>query len=133
MAATKLFAIKVFNVTKSCVLVMEFDNGVVSFPVLEIPFNADPISHIDELLSQINGKFNVISAINILNKTESDGDDEYVSTVYELQYDGRISTILPPAWKYKYVCSKWMQLNMLKKHGNLNYPTSAFVESAAGG
>jgi len=131
-ARTKMFAVKVLNITRTCVLVEEFDNGIITFPILEIPIDSDPMNHLDELLSQISGKYVLVSAINILNKVDSDADKDYHSVVYEIKYDGRISTDLPAVWKYKYVKCRWMQLNILKTHNGLNYPTAAFVETMGG-
>lgn len=130
---TKLFALRVLNKTRSCVLLKKFNNNVWTFPVLEMDYDEDPMERIGEILEQVGQAydFEFVSAVSMVEYMQEDENgNEQHSIIYDLQYKGKVLSGLTAA-DTTYTLSKWVPKASLEL-GNktLNYPTDAFVKAA---
>lgn len=130
MKVVKLFAIRVYNRTRSCILMRSYVTGMMAMPTLMIPSEDDPADHLDEIMKQVSGTFEMMSAVNILEYTiedETEGEKtKYESVVYDVKYKGKVLPNLSPG-ENKYTSGKWMTIDALNKQGRLNHPTEALV------
>lgn len=132
----KLFSLRVHNSTRSCILLKQFDADPMtwSLPTLAIPEDADPLNFLDEILKQVNPGpgFEVISAVSFLDFTQNAGDElSYNSVIYDLRYAGKVSPLLTPHEKSRYLQSKWVQKAVLGTYKPLaNYSLAAYIYAA---
>ena len=128
---TKLFALRVFNMTRSCVLMKQFTKtGTWTLPVMSIPREADPMNHIHSLLEQVghDDKFELVSAVSIIEFTKTAPDDiEHHSIIYDLRYTGKVLKTLTKRDKILYKASKWVQTGVINKLPIVNHPTHAYI------
>ena len=120
-----MLAIRVHNSTRSCMLMRQFSNGLWTLPVMIIPDDVDPYFYIDDILKQIEGEFELLSAISMV-----DYADETLMTrsiVYDVRYRGKIHSGCPDEFKNKYCSSKWMTADMIMEQKSLSSPTKALV------
>jgi len=90
-----------------------------------IPDNADPYYYLDEMLKQVEGEFELLSAVSMI-----DYEDANVLTrsiVYDVKYRGKVHSGCPDAFKNKYSKSKWMTPDMIMEQTALSSPTKALV------
>ncbi len=124
-----MFAVRVHNSTRSCILMRQFGNGVWTIPMTIIPENSDPLKHLDTLLEQIDGDYELMSALNIVNYVDvlPNGGRQH-SIVYDIKYKGRIHTPCPAKYIDRYSKSQWMQIDAVIKHkGKTSWPTEALI------
>ena len=120
-----MLAIRVHNSTRSCMLMRQFSNGVWTLPIIIIPEKKDPFYYIDEILKQVEGEFELLSAVSIV-----DCENEVTLTqsiVYDVKYRGKVHSGCPEAFKDKYTKSKWMTADMVMGEPYLSQPTKALV------
>ncbi len=126
--AEKMLAIRVYNTTRSCILMRQFNNNIWTLPMVSIPHESDPIYHIDNVLNQIKGDFKLISAVSMIDYTDTDVDEQIRhSIVYDIKYKGKIYPECPDHCKDMYKKSQWMQIEKLKNRNDLNHPTLVFA------
>lgn len=132
--ADKFLAIRVFNSTKSCILVKQFKNGVWTLPLVTIPYKSDPFYHINSVLKQIDGKFELASAINMIEYEEKaksvvTGEEEiYTSVIYDIRYTGKVESGLVKG-QSEYINSKWYPIDAIKNLGSINYTTKILADA----
>ena len=122
-----MFGIRVHNSTRSCTLMRQFNNGLWTLPIMIIPDKADPFHYIDDMLKQVEGEFELLSAISIV-----DYEDAHTLTrsiVYDIKYKGKVHSGCPEAYKDKYKSSKWMTLDMIMDQKSLSSSTKALIEA----
>lgn len=127
---TKLFGIRVHNLTRSCILVKQFPNGVWTLPVLQIPIEADPMDYMDAILEQVDKSddFELISAVSMLDYAKEDMYGVvHSSVVYDVKYKGRVLTGITNKGPYKYARSQWMPRQVLQNQTHRNQPTNALI------
>jgi len=103
----------------------QFSNGLWTLPVMIIRDNSDPYYYLDEMLKQVEGEFELLSAVSIV-----DYEDANVLTrsiVYDVKYRGKVHSGCPDAFKNKYSKSKWMSSDMIMEQTSLSSPTKALV------
>lgn len=123
-----MLAIRVHNSTRSCVMMRQFENGVWTLPMMIIPTGSDPMHHIDDLMKQVDGEFDLISAISMVDYIDqSESGDIRHSIVYDIKYRGKVHPGCPNNCKNKYNKGKWMHIDTLKDHPGLSHPTLAFI------
>ena len=131
MGDLKYFGIRVFNRTKSCILTRMYDNGTVTIPILAIPEKCDPFDFLDVLLTQVDGSFEMVSAINILDFTTTNegGATALVihSVIYDIKYKGTIFPNIPSCCN-RYLQGKWVPKYTLIKCKDINCTTRALVD-----
>lgn len=120
-----MLAIRVHNSTRSCTLMRQFSNGLWTLPVMIIPDGADPLYYLDDVLKQVEGEFELLSAVSVI-----DYEDHNVLTrsiVYDVKYRGKVHSGCPDSFKNKYIKSKWMTPDMIMEQTSLSSPTKALV------
>lgn len=129
---TKLFALRVFNIPRSCILIKQFDNDVWTMPVLSIPYKEDPMHYLDSILEQVETStdFKFVSAVSILENVLTEKDVEHHSIIYDLRYTGKVLPNITRYDKRYYKLSKWHPKGSVKYLKPLNYPTAALVQAA---
>lgn len=126
---SKLFSLRVHNKTRSCILLKQFPGNIWSMPIIEMPYEADPIDYLDDVLEQVdhNGMFKVISAVSMVDYVKEDSNGvEHHSVIYDLRYSGTVYPGLTQQTKYEFVKSQWMQKGMLGNLKGFNYPLGAY-------
>jgi hypothetical protein len=132
-------ALRLFNPTRSTLIIRRFKRtGVWSVPVIEIdPIDDDPMNHIDKCMEQISqcAGFELIAALPIITIDEEDliwneGTRDYLpkvfrSVIYEIQYEGFISTHTPDKYEGRFDMFRWVNPTDLKSMTKLNRPTAA--------
>jgi hypothetical protein len=128
----KLLAVRVHNITKSCLLVWRYNEGVWALPTITIPRNADPMNHIPVLLQQIEGEFKLVSAIQIVDYPDTDDDDgtEHHCVIYDVDLSGVVMPTLTKHVDAIHKHSQWIQKAALKQKTPVNYPTDAYLKFA---
>lgn len=132
---SKLFALRVQNVSRSCVLVAQFrGTDVWGLPTLVIPYEADPMNHLDDILKQIgrDDKFEMISAISLIEYTQVDSKGlSHNSIIYDLNYKGKV---LPGQTTRQgnecYSTIKWMQKGTMGNLKSVNYTLHAYLRAS---
>lgn len=128
----KLFAIRVNNRTRSCVLLRKFhDKNVWTFPLIQIPDEDDPLLHMSKLVSQLNGSFTLKAAAGIFDMLHEREDSKTIrNVIYDFRYRGKIVPDIPDGCRRKYSDSRWVQTELLKTGKyTLNFLTEAFVRA----
>jgi hypothetical protein len=120
-----MLAIRVHNSTRSCTLMRQFSNGLWTLPVMIIKDDADPYYYLDEILKQVEGEFELLSAVSIVDHENQDTLTR--SIVYDVKYRGKVHSGCPDAFKNKYIKSKWMTADMIMEQTSLSSPTKALV------
>jgi len=130
----RLFSLRVQNMTRSCILLKKFNNGIWTMPVMTIGMEEDPINFIDEILQQVatDDKFEVISMVSMLEWCQENRKNvEQHSIICDLRYTGKVSPTLTNKPKDEYVESKWVQKGMLDTYlDKSNYPLYAYINAA---
>lgn len=121
----KMFAIRVHNSTRSCTLMRQFANGLWTLPIMMIPDDSDPMYYIGDILKQIEGEFELLSAISIVDN--EDANTLTRSIVYDIKYRGKIHSGCPDTFKNKYEVSKWMTLEMIAAQKHLSSSAKALL------
>lgn len=127
---TKLFGIRIHNLTRSCILVKQFQNGVWTLPVLQIDLKDDPMDHLDTILQQVDKSddFELISAISMIDYAKEDMSGVvHSSVVYDIRYKGRVLTGITNKGPYNYIRSQWMPRQVLQNQDMRNQPTNALI------
>jgi hypothetical protein len=107
----------------------QFPSGVWSLPVLPIVDSIDPLTQIGNVLSQVDGEFDFVSAVCIVEQFDEDSKGmKWHSYIYDVRYRGKINPGCPKGCR-RYTKGQWMQVEALKLQRQLNYPTSAFVKA----
>lgn len=120
-----MFAIRVHNSTRSCTLMRQFTNGLWTLPVMMIPDRADPLYYIDDILKQVEGEFELLSAISVVDN--EDASTLTRSIVYDIKYRGKVNSGCPETFKSKYIKSKWMTLDMIGQQQHLSSSTRSLL------
>lgn len=130
----RLFSLRVQNMTRSCILLKKFDNGIWTMPILTIGMDEDPKDFLGKILKQvsIDDKFEVISMVSMLEWCQENREKvEQHSIVCDLRYAGKVSPTLTGTPKDAYTESKWVQKGMLDSYLNKsNYPLYAYIKAA---
>lgn len=127
----KLLALRIYNKTRSCLLMRKFPNGVWTLPVKTIDDQDDPADHIASMLQEIDGDFKLVAAVSILDiMSEDEKTGEVRSVVYDVKYDGRISASIS-ARESKYVHGQWVPADGVrhKADGKLNSATTNYIRA----
>ncbi len=130
MEDIRFLAVRIHNMTRSCVLMRRFENGVWTLPLMAIGVNEDPMDHLGKMLAQIRGEFELIHAVSIFENTEVIRGDmkRHINIVYDIRYKGKIYPHLPLD-DSRYVEGKWMPIDVLINQSRLNIATSAFAKA----
>ena len=130
----RMFALRVQNMTRSCILLKQYPNGIWTMPILIIKKTEDPANFIPEILKQVStdDKFEVVSMVAMLEwmQENSKGEEQH-SIVCDLRYSGKVSPAMTEFDFARYTTSKWVQKGMLdnlKKQAN--YPLYAYIHAA---
>lgn len=123
-----MLAICVHNSTRSCIMMRQFENGVWTLPMKIIPNGDDPMHHIDDLLKQVDGEFELVSAISMVDYVDqAESGDTRHSIVYDIKYRGKVHPGCPESCKDRYSKGKWMHVDTLKEQPGLSHPTLSLV------
>jgi hypothetical protein len=128
MSDIKLVALRLFNKTRSCVLMRQFKSGLWAFPTSSVPLDEDPMYYVDEILEKdVTGDFELVSAINVFECTRSDlAGGKSINYVYDIKYNGFVYPS-PPANSKRFISGKWMAVEQLKREKNITYLMCEFV------
>lgn len=130
MKNVKLFSVRIHNRTRSCMLMRCYEDGMWAMPTLSIPLDSDPADYLDEIMKQVVGDFEIMSAVNILEYTTEDEKygikTKYDSIVYDVKYKGKISPDLPTG-ECIYASGKWVPIDAINNKSQLDRPTTAFA------
>jgi uncharacterized protein with HEPN domain len=102
-------------------------------PTIGIPYTADPMEYLDQLLAQIghDDKFTTISAVGMFDFMQLDKKNvEQHSVVYDLRYTGKVVPKLTKEKNRCYKTVKWVQKSMLDSLTPINYPLWAYIKAA---
>lgn len=128
MADLKLLAARVYNKTKSCVLMRQYRSGMWAFPTISIPVVDDPVLHIDNLVSKhLDGDFELVAAVNIFEFTRlDDAENKSFNYVYDILYEGYIYPA-PPEELKRYKSGRWMMNEAIKREKDLTFLMREFI------
>lgn len=125
----RFLAARIHNSTRSCVLMRQFTNGIWSLPISVIDSDADPLTELESVLSQVDGKYDLVSAVCIVERSDKDPcGNNCQSYVYDIRYRGKINPECPQRCT-QYVKGQWMQVDAIKLQKSLSYPTTALIEA----
>jgi len=126
---TRFLAARIHNSTRSCVLMRQFSNGVWSLPTSVIDGDADPLTELESVLSQVDGKYDLVSAVCIVERLDKNPHGgNYQSYIYDIRYRGKINPECPQRCT-QYVKGQWMQVDTIKLQKSISYPTTALIEA----
>jgi ribonuclease HI len=130
----RLFSLRVQNMTRSCVLLKKFDNGIWTMPVITIKMTEDPKDFLDEILQHVatDDKFEVVSMVSMLEWCQENREKvEQHSIICDLRYTGKVLSKLTGRPKDTYTESKWVQKGMLDNYrSKANYPLYAYIKAS---
>jgi len=130
----KMLALRVQNMTRSCILLKKFKKGTWSLPVVTIPSQDDAGLHLNKVIDQVykGDGYEFISAVSILTWMQEDRHGvEHHSIIYDLRYSGKILPYLTDSCRERFTESKWVHKGMLDKYlEDANYPLFAYITAA---
>ena len=129
----KMLGLRVQNMTRSCILLKQYNNGIWTLPLALIPMEDDAAEHLHEVLKHVRKGvgFDFISAVSILEWMQEDTKNvEHHSIIYDLRYAGKVLGGMTEADEGRFVKSQWVQKGMLDKYkGDCNYPLYAYINA----
>jgi len=127
MADIKLLATRVYNKSKSCMLMRQYKSGMWAFPTTSIPVDDDPVFHIHDFARvHILGDYDIIAAVGIFEFTMEDASgDKSFNYVYDIIYNGFILPHIPDLTRYKN--GRWMMIEAIKKEKDLTHLMQKFM------
>jgi hypothetical protein len=129
----RMLALRVQNMTRSCILLKQYNNGIWTMPVVTIPSKDDAAEHLHEVFQHVQrgDGFEFISAVSILEWVQEDSKDvEHHSIIYDMKYTGKVLGTMTEADRGRFVKSQWVQKGMLDRYkGDANYPLYAYINA----
>lgn len=124
-----LLAGKIYNKTKSCILMWKFAEGTWGLPMISIPEDAVPSNHIYKLLNMICGHFELVSAVELIDYFDKDDEGNiYHSMIYDIAYSGIVTPQKTANPKAYHTGSKWVPVEQVKKKEPRTFTLFAYTE-----
>ena len=125
----RFLAARIHNSTRSCVLMRQFANNVWSLPMVVIPDGVDPLNKLAAVLSDIDGVYDIVSAVCIVERLDENMiGGKYQSYIYDIRYKGKITPECSQKDK-RYIKGQWMQVDAIKLQKHISHPTSVLIDA----
>jgi len=129
----KKLALRVYNRNKSYVLFQKRNTGLWGLPETSIfSKDDDPFNHIQSVLCTIPGNYEIVSAVNIIEKKQWVNCSMYWFFIYSVEYKGKILPQLeqleasPQKEKISNIC--WVQHDNMKEKADLSLATEIYLD-----